>query len=82
MPRSGHEHFTLKSEFPCVCVQPPAGHDVLRLGIFKATGIFVLSVSGHSSLPVLRNSMQRPQVSTSPDPTPYHSSGCSRQLWM
>ena len=44
-------------------VQPPAGHDLLRWGIFQAIGIFALSVSGHSSLPVLRNSMGRPQVS-------------------
>jgi hypothetical protein len=52
-----------------VVLQPPAGHDVLRLGIFQAIGIFVLSVSGHSSLPVLRNSMKRPQVSN-PFPSP------------
>jgi len=44
-------------------VQPPPRHGVLRWGIFESIGIFAVSVSGHSSLPVLRNSMKQPQVS-------------------
>ena len=43
-------------------VQPPPRHGVLRWGIFESIGIFAVSVSGHSSLPVLRNSMKQPQV--------------------
>ena len=43
-------------------VQPAPSHGVLRWGIFESIGIFAVSVSGHSSLPVLRNSMKRPQV--------------------
>ena len=47
-----------------VCaLQPPAGHDVFEWSIIQAFGIFAVSVSGHSSLPVLRNSMAKPQVS-------------------
>ncbi|KAK9786278.1 hypothetical protein WJX73_008874 [Symbiochloris irregularis] len=41
--------------------QPPEPHDVLRLGIVQASGIFAISLSGHSSLPALRNSMREPQ---------------------
>ena len=49
-----------------VCaLQPPAGHDVFEWSIIQAFGIFAVSVSGHSSLPVLRNSMAKPQVSVS-----------------
>eukprot|EP00891_Asterochloris_glomerata_P009030 jgi/Astpho2/9030/fgenesh1_pg.00133_%23_58_t len=40
---------------------PPAGHDVFEWSIIQAFGIFAVSVSGHSSLPVLRNSMAKPQ---------------------
>ncbi|CAL8462945.1 g2479 [Coccomyxa elongata] len=43
-------------------IQPPAGHDVARWGIFESMGIFAVSVSGHSSLPVLRNSMKQPRA--------------------
>ncbi|EIE27286.1 hypothetical protein COCSUDRAFT_45803 [Coccomyxa subellipsoidea C-169] len=43
-------------------IQPPAGHSVARWGIFESMGIFAVSVSGHSSLPVLRNSMKQPQA--------------------
>ncbi|CAL5228951.1 g12183 [Coccomyxa viridis] len=42
--------------------QPAPRHGVLRWGIFESIGIFAVSVSGHSSLPVLRNSMKRPQA--------------------
>lgn len=45
-----------------VCMQPPPEHGVVRWGIFESIGIFAVSVSGHSSLPVLRNSMKQPQV--------------------
>jgi vesicular inhibitory amino acid transporter len=44
-------------------MQPPADHAVARWGIFESMGIFAVSVSGHSSLPVLRNSMKQPRVS-------------------
>ena len=43
-------------------MQPPPEHGVVRWGIFESIGIFAVSVSGHSSLPVLRNSMKQPQV--------------------
>ena len=46
------------------CMQPPPEHGVVRWGIFESIGIFAVSVSGHSSLPVLRNSMKQPQVPT------------------
>ncbi|CAK0784981.1 hypothetical protein CVIRNUC_008186 [Coccomyxa viridis] len=42
--------------------QPPPEHGVVRWGIFESIGIFAVSVSGHSSLPVLRNSMKQPQA--------------------
>ena len=45
-----------------MCMQPPPEHGVIRWGIFESIGIFAVSVSGHSSLPVLRNSMKQPQV--------------------
>lgn len=45
-----------------VYVQPPPGHVIADWNIIQACGIFAMSVSGHSSLPVLRNSMARPQV--------------------
>ncbi|KAK9907650.1 hypothetical protein WJX75_007699 [Coccomyxa subellipsoidea] len=43
-------------------LQPPADHAVARWGIFESMGIFAVSVSGHSSLPVLRNSMKQPRA--------------------
>ena len=33
----------------------------MRWGIVQATGIFAVSVSGHSCLPAIRNSMSEPQ---------------------
>jgi hypothetical protein len=48
----------------CCWLQPPAGHGFLYWpGILESLGIFAVSVSGHSSLPVLRSSMRNPQVS-------------------
>jgi len=41
--------------------QPPPGHEVVRWGIIQAAGIFAVSVSGHSCLPAVRNSMAEPQ---------------------
>ncbi|KAK9825697.1 hypothetical protein WJX81_006348 [Elliptochloris bilobata] len=41
--------------------QPPAGHTLVKRGILEAFGIFAISVSGHTSLPVLRNSMKNPK---------------------
>ncbi|KAK9806857.1 hypothetical protein WJX72_005136 [[Myrmecia] bisecta] len=42
--------------------QPPAGHVAFAgLSIFQSVGIFAVSVSGHSSLPVLRSSMKNRQ---------------------
>ena len=44
-------------------VQPPAGHSLWHWpGILQSVGIFAVSVSGHSSLPVLRTSMRQPRV--------------------
>ncbi len=43
-------------------MQPPPAHISADWNIIQACGIFAVSVSGHSSLPVLRNSMARPQV--------------------
>ena len=43
-------------------LQPAAGHDLFEWTIIQAFGIFAVSVSGHSSLPVLRNSMAKPEV--------------------
>ena len=45
----------------CRCLQPPAGHHLFRWGILQSTGIFCLSVSGHSTLPALRSAMACPQ---------------------
>ena len=45
-------------------LQPPAGHTLVKWGILEAFGIFAISVSGHTSLPVLRNSMKNPKVRT------------------
>ena len=42
--------------------QPPAGHTLVKWGILEAFGIFAISVSGHTSLPVLRNSMKDPKA--------------------
>ena len=42
-------------------VQPPPGHELVSWGIIQATGIFAVSVSGHSSLPAIRNSMAEPR---------------------
>ena len=47
--------------FLCVAAQPPPGHEAVRWGIIQATGIFAVSVSGHSCLPAVRNSMAQPQ---------------------
>ena len=47
--------------FPLLSAQPPPGHEVVRWGIVQATGIFAVSVSGHSCLPAIRNSMQEPR---------------------
>ena len=44
-----------------MAAQPPPGHEVVRWGIIQATGIFAVSVSGHSCLPAVRNSMAEPQ---------------------
>lgn len=41
--------------------QPPPAHISADWNIIQACGIFAVSVSGHSSLPVLRNSMATPQ---------------------
>ncbi|KAL3142963.1 hypothetical protein ABBQ38_003248 [Trebouxia sp. C0009 RCD-2024] len=41
--------------------QPAPGHTMADWNIIQACGIFAMSVSGHSSLPVLRNSMAKPQ---------------------
>lgn len=41
--------------------QPPPGYVAADWDIIQACGIFAISVSGHSSLPVLRNSMARVQ---------------------
>lgn len=47
----------------CWCgMQPAPGHTMADWNIIQACGIFAMSVSGHSSLPVLRNSMAKPQV--------------------
>ena len=55
--------FTIESNYTVACaVQPPAGWDVVRLGVLQASGIFAVSVSGHSCLPVLRNSMRDKQA--------------------
>ena len=43
-------------------MQPPPVHISADWNIIQACGIFAVSVSGHSSLPVLRNSMATPQV--------------------
>ena len=43
-------------------LQPPPGHDLACWTLFKGAGIFAVSVSGHSSLPAVRNSMRRPEV--------------------
>lgn len=43
-------------------MQAPAGHITADWDIIQACGIFAVSVSGHSSLPVLRNSMARAAV--------------------
>ena len=43
-------------------MQPPAGHTLVKWGILEAFGIFAISVSGHTSLPVLRNSMKNPKA--------------------
>jgi amino acid permease len=44
-------------------VQPPVGHSIGHWpGILQSVGIFAVSVSGHSSLPVLRTSMRQPRV--------------------
>ena len=45
----------------CMAEQPPPEHEVVRWGIVQATGIFAVSVSGHSCLPAIRNSMSEPQ---------------------
>lgn len=42
--------------------QAAPGHIIADWNIIQACGIFAMSVSGHSSLPVLRNSMAQPQV--------------------
>ena len=55
----------LMPDFVVCVLQPPAGHDVFEWSIIQAFGIFAVSVSGHSSLPVLRNSMAKPQVGAS-----------------
>ena len=34
----------------------------MKWGILEAFGIFAISVSGHTSLPVLRNSMKNPKA--------------------
>ena len=46
----------------CMALQAPAGHITADWNIIQACGIFAVSVSGHSSLPVLRNSMARAAV--------------------
>ena len=43
-------------------MQAAPGHIIADWNIIQACGIFAMSVSGHSSLPVLRNSMAQPQV--------------------
>ena len=46
----------------CFCgVQPPPGYELASWGVLQASGIFAVSVSGHSSLPAIRNSMAQPQ---------------------
>ena len=50
-------------------VQPPPGYVAADWDIIQACGIFAISVSGHSSLPVLRNSMARVQVRPQPAAT-------------
>lgn len=49
----------VETELTCHCFQPPPGHHALSWGVISAAGIFAVSVSGHSSLPALRNSMAR-----------------------
>lgn len=50
----------------CAPLQPPAGHTLVKWGILEAFGIFAISVSGHTSLPVLRNSMKNPKACCTP----------------
>jgi len=50
-----------QSPFPAVGLQPPPGYDLASWGMIQAAGIFAVSVSGHSSLPAIRNSMAQPQ---------------------
>ncbi len=45
-------------------MQLPPAHISADWNIIQACGIFAVSVSGHSSLPVLRNSMATPQVTS------------------
>ncbi len=52
----------------------------MKWGILEAFGIFAISVSGHTSLPVLRNSMRNPKARP---PAARRSAGraCAEQLW-